>query len=64
MTDERLKMIFGFSLLLVLAALSAIIALGKVEQNTSYGLQYLLGGLTTMAGGFVSWAFSPRKDKE
>jgi len=55
-------MIFGFLLLLLLAVLAAIIALGKVEQNTSYGLQYILGALSTLAGGFAQWAFSS-KDK-
>jgi hypothetical protein len=62
MSDERLKMIFGFSILVVLAVLAAIIALGKVEPMTSHGLDIVLGGLTTLAGGFAQWAFS-QKDK-
>lgn len=56
-----LKIFFGFVLLLVLAVLAAIIALGKVEQNTSFGLTYILGGLTSMAGGFIQWAFQPTR---
>lgn len=52
-----LKVVFGFLLLIALAILAAIIAIGKVEQNTSYGLDYILGGLTVMCGGFVQWAF-------
>lgn len=51
-------MLFGFLVLVVLAVLAAFIALGKVEQTTSYGLDIILGGLMTLAGGFASWAFS------
>lgn len=58
MSDDRLKMIFGFALLLVLAVLAAVIALEKVEPSTSFGLQYILGALSTLSGGFVGWAFS------
>jgi hypothetical protein len=55
-------MIFGFMLLVLLAVLAAIIAIGKVEQNTSYGLQYILGALATLAGGFAQWAFQSKPD--
>jgi len=54
---EQQKMVFGFLALVVLATLAAIIALGKVHQETSYGLDYILGGLTMMTGGFANWAF-------
>ena len=60
--DDRYKMMFGFALLTVLAALAAIIALGKVEMSTSYGLNIVLGALCTLSGGFAQWAFN-RKDK-
>ena len=56
-----LKMTFGFLLLLMLAILAAIIALGKVEQLTSHGLEGIIGGLTALAGGFVNWAFTADK---
>jgi thiol:disulfide interchange protein len=52
-----LKVIFGFVVLIVLAALAAIIALGEVKEASSYGLNIILGGLLTLAGGFASWAF-------
>jgi hypothetical protein len=56
-------MIFGFLLLMMLTILAAIIALGRVEQNTSFGLQYILGALSTLSGGFAQWAFSrPAKE--
>ena len=57
-----LKISFGFVLLLVLAVLAGVIALGKVEQATSFGLTYILGGLTSMAGGFVQWSFGSSKN--
>lgn len=50
-----LKMGFGFILLLVTAALAAIIALGHVEKETSHGLEFILGGLSSLSGGFVTW---------
>jgi len=62
-----LKMFFGFLLLLMLAVLAAMIALGKVEQGSSFGLEGIIGGLTALAGGFVNWAFTPERsanDKE
>jgi hypothetical protein len=59
---EQQKMIFGFLALVVLATLAAIIALGKVHQDTSYGLDYILGGLTMMTGGFANWAFGAAKE--
>lgn len=58
------RMLFGFLILVVLAVLAAVIALGKVEQNTSFGLQYILGALSAMAGGFTQWAFSTKGDNQ
>lgn len=57
MTDSRLKIIFGFSILVVLAVLAAIVGLGTVRMETSYGLNIILGSLATLAGGFAQWAF-------
>lgn len=58
-----LKMTFGFLLVLVVAGLAALISLGKVEQQTSFGLDIILGGLLTLTGGFAQWAFGgDRKD--
>jgi Ni,Fe-hydrogenase I cytochrome b subunit len=54
------RMIFGFLVLLLLAILAGIIAIGKVEQETSYGLEYILGALSVLAGGFAQWAFKTR----
>ncbi len=59
-----LKMIFGFLLLILLATLAALIALGKVEQSTSHGLDQILGGLLVLSGGFAHWAFGGIKSDE
>jgi hypothetical protein len=57
------KIMFGFFLLVVLAGLSAIIALGHVKAESSFGLDIILGGLLTLSGGFAGWAFrdAPRR---
>lgn len=49
---DTLRMCFGFSLLLILAGLALAIAIGHVEEKTSYGLMPLLTALATLAGGF------------
>lgn len=53
---------FGYAVLFIVATLAGIIAIGHVEQKTSYGLEYLLGALTTLAGAFGHWAFGEAKD--
>jgi len=53
----RLKMIYGFAILASLVILASIIALGKVEQQTSHGLEIVLGALAVLSGGFAQWAF-------
>jgi hypothetical protein len=57
-----LKMTFGFFLLVILATLAGIIAIGKVHMETSYGLDLILGGLIALSGGFVQWAFTRHPD--
>jgi hypothetical protein len=59
-SSDVLRMIFGFSLLLILAGLALAIAVGHVEEKTSYGLMPLLTALATLAGGFAQWAFSSK----
>lgn len=62
--DTKWKMLFGFSLLLLLAILAAAIALGKVEEKTSYVLVQVLTILGVLGGGFANWAFGQKRDKE
>ncbi len=65
MKPDTMRMVFGFLLLLILAGLTARIALGIVEEKTSYGLMPLLTMLATVAGGFTNYAFSrPRSDEK
>jgi hypothetical protein len=54
------KMLFGYLLLVVIAALAAMIALGDVQQSSSYGLPEILGALIALAGAFGNWAFGHR----
>jgi len=67
-TMAQAKMVFGFLLLFCIAVLAAVIAIGHVRQETSYGLPEILGGLLALAGGFANWAFgesrSSSKDTE
>lgn len=64
MKSTDLRMLFGFLLLVLLTALAAAIALGHVEEKSSFGLQFLLGSLSSLAGGFGQWAFgNPRPEK-
>jgi uncharacterized membrane-anchored protein len=53
----RMKIIFGFLLLLSLIALAAVIALKSVTEAESYGLMPIVTALATLAGGFSNWAF-------
>jgi hypothetical protein len=61
MKQDGHKMLFGFSVLLVLAILATIISLGHVEEKTSFGLSFVLGALSSLSGAFGNWAFSNSK---
>jgi len=58
------RMILGFLILFVVAVLAAIIALGHVDQSSSFGLDIVLGSLATLVGGFAQWAFSGKDEKK
>jgi hypothetical protein len=58
MKDLHPGWIFGFVLLFIVGFLAARVALGHVQQDTSYGLDILFGILATLAGNFSQWAFS------
>jgi len=58
MKDPR--MWFGFGILGIIALLALAIGLGHVEQQSSFGLDIVLGSLATLAGGFAQWAFTKR----
>jgi hypothetical protein len=61
---DKWKAAFGFALLFVIAALGMTISLGKVMQESSYGLQIILGCITTLSGGFAAWAFGASGEKK
>ena len=67
LSDERLRVLlayaFGFTTLLVYFILAMTIAVGHIEEKTSYGLPIVLGALGPLGGAFVGWAFgTSRKD--
>jgi cadmium resistance protein CadD (predicted permease) len=70
MSTEKLKLTLGFSfgflLLFITGALAFTIGLNHVEEKTSFGLLPILGSLSTLSGGFATWAFSQftKDDKE
>lgn len=45
-----LDFITDVALIMVLGILVGVIAIFKVQQDTSYGLDFIAGGLTAMAG--------------
>ena len=61
MPDDRLRVLlaylFGFATLISYFTLAIIIAIGKIQENTSYGLPIVLGALGPLGGAFVGWAF-------
>jgi uncharacterized membrane protein len=58
--SEKWRLIFVFSLLGLIAVLSAVIAIGKVTAEESFGLQYLLGALSGGFGAGCGWLFSAK----
>ena len=58
-----LKVVLGYLLVLAVSCLALAIGLGKVEEKTSFGLQYILGALSVLVGGFSQWCFSGASHK-
>lgn len=54
---NRYRFILGSIILLGLLALGTAVALGKVEERSSYGLVPILGILGKVALDFSEWAF-------
>lgn len=55
-----LKIAFGYCLLFVFACLIGLIAFGKVEEKTSYGLMPLIVALAGMGGAWTQAIFGNR----
>ncbi len=61
---DTLRMLFGFCLLIILAGLITMIAVGHVEEKTSHGLMPLITTISTLGGMFAQWAFGNRNHKD
>lgn len=62
MSDDRLKLLFGFTLVVLVIILGAIIAIGKVQQETSFGLRDIIALLGPVIGFWSQWAFSAKRE--
>jgi hypothetical protein len=51
----------GFLLVILLFGLAFAIALGKVEETSSFGLHDLLETLKILTAAFAGWAFAQQK---
>lgn len=64
---ERLdlwKMAYGFFLTSLIVGLAAAIALGKVNKESSYGLDILLTPLAMLLGQWITWLVGSRRKDE
>lgn len=52
-----LRMGLAYFVVLVLASLAAVIALGKVNEKDSYGLREIVSAFGVLAGGCAGYAF-------
>lgn len=59
MNDQH-RFWLGVALVVGLFSLGAVIALGKVSEQTSYGLREILAAICVLTGGFANWAFGGR----
>ena len=57
MNDNTLSWLFGFFLTVVLATLACILALGHIEEKTSFGLNGVLAIISVIALGWAHWKF-------
>lgn len=64
-SDDRLKVLlayaFGFCTLIAYFILALVIAIGHIEEKTSFGLPIVLGALGPLGGAFVGWAFGQKQ---
>jgi hypothetical protein len=66
LSDERLQVVlaygFGYITLLIYFILAMTIAIGHIEEKTSFGLTNVLSALGPIGGLFAGWAFGRRKE--
>jgi hypothetical protein len=63
MNETKWAMVFGFALLAAITGIALTIAIGHVEERSSYGLLGILGSFQTLAGAFAGWAFGKSRVK-
>ncbi len=56
------RMAFGFYLVTIMFIMAVAIALGKVHQDTSFGLDRILDGLKVITAFWAGWAFDKGKN--
>lgn len=64
MSDDRLKLLYGYVLTAVIVTLGLALGLGKVEEKTSFGLRELILILGMLASQWAQWAFSGSRGKQ
>lgn len=63
MSNSRLKILFGFIVLIGLLLLAVLIARGNVSEQSSFGLEGVINVLALIAGAFCGWAFGSKADE-
>lgn len=61
---DRYRFILGAVIICTLLVLAAAIALGHVEEKSSFGLTAVLAIIGKIALDFSEWAFRNRKENE
>jgi hypothetical protein len=62
--SDRYRMIIGGMIVIGTLALATAIALGNVQEKSSFGLGVLLVGVVKMAENFTGWAFRTKREDE
>jgi hypothetical protein len=61
---DLLRFLLGAFLVVGMMALAVCIALGKVEEKTSFGLMAIFAILSPVVRDFSSWVFGPHQRDE
>ena len=64
MSDDRLKLLYGYVLTGVIVTLGLALGLGKVEEKSSFGLRELILILGMLASQWAQWAFAGSRGKQ
>lgn len=62
---ELLKLIFGYTLLVILGVITILIAMGRVDETTGHSLLPAIFAIfSTLATNFARWAFHKKDDEQ